>query len=105
GYAEGEPAQSFASFVEAMGAQDVADLIEAAAAYAMAVEGRARFTRPHIMRTVGTYLDDGGAARSEGLRAFGTLLREGKMRRVAAGRFRLTHRSRFAKLIEERDED
>lgn len=85
--------RSFAEFAENVGAHALPDLIEAAAAYAAAVEGRDQFTRPQLMRQVETAT--GELQREDGLRSFGALLRDGRIVKVTRGRFAVTESSRF----------
>ncbi len=85
--------RGFAEFAENVGAHALPDLIEAAAAYAAAVEGRDQFTRPQLMRQVETAT--GELVREDGLRSFGALLREGRIVKVTRGRFSVTQSSRF----------
>ncbi len=92
-----EEADDFARFAAGIGAQGLGDLIEAAAAYAQAVEKRPHFTRPQVIgkaaALAGLKRDD----REAGLRSFGTLLREGKIAKVKRGQFAITEASRFYK--------
>lgn len=86
---------SFADFAERMGAQDLPELLEAAAAYCMAVERQDSFTRPQVMQTVAEYFGADDFPREDGLRAFGALLREGPFERVRRGEFTISTSSRF----------
>ncbi len=86
---------SFADFAERMGAQDLPELLEAAAAYCMAVEKHDAFTRPQVMQTVAEYFGTDDFPREDGLRAFGALLREGPFERVRRGEFTISRSSRF----------
>ncbi|WP_102225010.1 hypothetical protein [Acidimangrovimonas sediminis] len=92
---------SFTEFAERIGATDLPDLLEAAAAYTNCVEGREHFTRPQIMRfaaiagrTVGAEEGD-SFSREAGLRSFGMLLREGKIKKIKRGQFAISQSSRF----------
>ncbi|WP_141246556.1 hypothetical protein [Actibacterium ureilyticum] len=85
----------FASFVETAKVEDANDLVEAAAAY-LAKGDTAAFSRPDIMKLV-TEFDgpDGTLDREDGLRAFGTLLRLGKIEKLKRGQFTISQSSRF----------
>ncbi|MEH7829747.1 hypothetical protein [Gemmobacter denitrificans] len=88
-------ARGFAEFAEQLGARNLAELIEAAAAYAACVEGRAEFTRPQLMRQVAELGEGTDAQREDSLRSFGTLLRTGTIQRIQRGRYVLSPNSHF----------
>ncbi|AAV94609.1 chemotaxis protein CheA [Ruegeria pomeroyi] len=77
---------SFADFVAETGASGLHELLEAAASYLSFVEGRDQFSRPQLMNKV-RQLDDQEFNREDGLRSFGQLLREGKLKKTANGQF------------------
>ena len=77
---------SFADFVAETGASGLHELLEAAASYLSFVEGRDQFSRPQLMNKV-RQLDDQEFNREDGLRSFGQLLREGKLKKTASGQF------------------
>lgn len=88
-------ASSFAEFAEDMGASDLPDLLEAAAAYYSFVEGRPHFSRPQIMKAVAALDDEKVYSREEGLRSFGMLLRRGKIQKIKRGQFKVSDSTRF----------
>lgn len=87
--------KSFAEFAERVGATELPDLLEAAAAYASFVEGKEHFTRPEVMRRVLRFGEDQGLTREEGLRSFGLLLRQGKIEKVKRGQFKVAESTQF----------
>ena len=87
-------AGSFSEFAESMGAVALPDVLEAAASYLSFVEGRDQFSRPQLMTKV-RQLEMEGFSREDGLRSFGQLLREGKIRKVKGGRFTVSDRISF----------
>ena len=98
GDAAGEAPESgtggFADFALEMGASELPELLEAAAAYLSFVEGRDQFSRPQLMnkvRSAGSMQFN----REDGLRSFGQLLREGKIERADNGRFAATQEIGF----------
>ncbi|AXX97142.1 hypothetical protein BAR1_03855 [Profundibacter amoris] len=86
---------SFADFAREVGATDLPDLMEAAAAYAAYIEGRPHFARPQIMRQVANYAGKDEFNREEGLRSFGQLLRQGKIVKIRRGQFGIADSTRF----------
>jgi pilus assembly protein FimV len=86
-----EVSVAFAEYAARVGATDLVEVLEAAAAYSAFVEGRPSFTRPALMKQVAGYR----FTREEGLRAFGTLLRQGKIQKLKRGQFSITRASRF----------
>ena len=86
--------QGFAEFAKQMGADELSDLLEAAAAYSAFVEGQKEFSRPQLMRRVAG-LEGGDHSREQGLRSFGQLLRQGKIQKLKRGQFTITAETRF----------
>ncbi|MGJ8584995.1 MAG: hypothetical protein ACSHXD_12935 [Marinosulfonomonas sp.] len=88
-------AGSFAEFAQDMGASELPDLLEAAAAYYSFVEGREHFSRPQIMKAVAALDEEKVYSREEGLRSFGMLLRRGKIHKIKRGQFKVAESTRF----------
>ncbi|MFN4153055.1 MAG: hypothetical protein ACK4HF_00225 [Paracoccaceae bacterium] len=86
-----EAGSSFPDFAERLGATDLPALLEAAAAYIACVEGRDSFTRPQLMRHIDAAAE--GLSREDGLRSFGTLLRDGVIERSRRGQFAISETS------------
>jgi len=91
---------NFADFVKKLGATEVSDLLEAAAAYFTFVKGRPRFARPQLMRQVAVYLGKDAYDREECLQSFGWLLRHGKIIKVKRGLFEIPDSTQFNISIE-----
>lgn len=86
---------SFAEYAERVGATDLPELLEAAVAYAMLGSQDNVVTRPQIMATLAQLFGDDEFSREESLRAFGTLLREGRIRKLRHGQFAISENSPF----------
>lgn len=84
------PALNFSEFAGQVGAGDMPDLLEAAAAYTACIERQPHFTRPHLMRHVADATGTGEANREDVMRGFGLLLRQGKIEKVDGGLFAIT---------------
>ena len=81
--------QSFEEFAERLGVSAMPDLLEAAGAYCALVLGRDQFTRPLLLETIGRLPGAEDHSREDGLRGFGTLLRDGRITKVRRGQFKL----------------
>lgn len=84
-----------ASFAEMVGARSMAEMLEAAAAYATCVENRSQFTRPQLMRRMMASAGGRPVSREDGLRSFGTLLRTGRIEKVTRGHYSLAENSPY----------
>lgn len=89
------PEQTFAEFASDMGAVELTDQLEAAAAYSAFVEGEEHFSRPQIMKAVAELNEEQEFTREEGLRSFGLLLRRGKIKKLKRGQFAIASTTRF----------
>ena len=87
--------RGFAEFSEKLGANSLAEILEAAAAYSVCVEGRPYFSRPQLMNQIGALSADSEYTREDGLRTFGALLRDGRIQKIKRGQFVLTESSRY----------
>ncbi|MGB8623812.1 MAG: hypothetical protein WCD16_13440, partial [Paracoccaceae bacterium] len=85
----------FAGFAEKVGADELPELLEAAAAYVTRIEGKEKFSRPQVMGLVIEHMGQDSIAREDGLRAFGRLLRDGPFERIKRGEFTISKDSRF----------
>lgn len=90
-----EDGEGFAGFVKAMGAKELSELLEAAAAYTAFVEGQPSFSRPEIMKRVARVDPALKLTREDGLRSFGQLLRQGKFQKLERGQFTVAKNTRF----------
>jgi hypothetical protein len=88
------PGKSFAEYVQETGADGLPQVMEAAAAYLTFVEERPQFSRAMLMKYLKEVKRD-DFSREDGLRAFGELLRGGKLHKVRGGRFELSDRSEY----------
>ena len=90
-----EEHESFSDFAERFGSGELPMLFEAAAAHFSVVEDIESFTRPMLMRKVTESSVGQTVTREDGLRAFGTLLREGRILKDQNGRFTISSTSKF----------
>ena len=89
-----ESTDNFSSFIHQIGATELTDILEAAAAYISDVEGRPQFSRPMLMSKLREVQED-DYSREDGLRSFGQLLRTGKLQKIQGGRFSVTEQTEF----------
>ncbi|HHH89332.1 MAG TPA: hypothetical protein ENK45_02065 [Aliiroseovarius sp.] len=87
--------REFTEFATSVGAQGAEELLEAAAAYRIHVVGQETFSRPQVMGLVLKSEIDGEITREAGLRAFGSLIRNGAIRKIERGRYTVSDRNRF----------
>lgn len=85
----------FQGFVAAHDAEGVQELLEASLAFGLYMEGAPFNSRPQIMKRVLRMFPDGSVTREDALRAFGVLLREGRIIRIKRAQFLLPETSRF----------
>ena len=85
---------SFAKFADKMGASELRDLLEEAAAYTSFVEGADEFSRPQILRRVRAVAAD-DFKREDELRSFAELISAGRFTKVRNGRFQVADDSSF----------
>lgn len=85
---------SFAEFAESVGAEELPELLEAAAAYLSYVEGHDQFSRPQLMSKA-RQVEEVEFSREDGLRSFGQLLRQGKIEKLKGGRFTVSEQIGF----------
>ncbi len=86
-------AESFGDFAERLGASDLPDLLEAAAVYCAQVLGRPQFSRPMVLSQLASLPEAANFSREDGLRVFGTLMRQGRIAKIKHGQFAVTDRS------------
>ena len=87
--------RNLADFAADVGARELPELMEAAAAFAVFNEGQASFTRPEIMKMV-TRMDPSlQLSREDSLRSFGQLLREGKFKKLERGQFTIAEETKY----------
>ncbi len=91
-----EEIESFGEYAARHSALELPDMLEAAAAHYTWVEDQPQFTRPMLMRKIASISDAHAVSREDGLRAFGTLLRQGAIVKDGNGKFAIAATSRFA---------
>jgi hypothetical protein len=80
--------ESFAQRLEESDAVEIDEVVELAAQYAEVAFGTGTFDRPQLFRMIADATDN-SISREDMLQAFGTLMRRGRIERVARGAFRL----------------
>ena len=86
-------AESFGDFAERLGASELPELLEAAAVYCAQVLGRPEFSRPLVLSQLASLPEAANFSREDGLRVFGTLMRQGRIAKIKHGQFAVTDRS------------
>ena len=86
-------AESFGDFAERLGAVELPDMLEAAAVYCAQVLGRPQFSRPMVLSQLASLPEAAHFSREDGLRVFGTLMRQGRIAKIKHGQFAVTDRS------------
>lgn len=89
-----ENAPDFVDFVDQSGATSLAEILEAAAAYMADIEGLEAFTRPQLLAHARNALGH-DFSREDGMRSLGTLLRQGRLRKMPNGRFAVSSQTNF----------
>lgn len=84
----------FADFAQDKGADKLPDVLEAAAAYLSLIEANAQFSSTEVI-THARQAKCPPFSREEGLRAFGQLLRDGKINKLKEGRFTVSDTNCF----------
>lgn len=87
--------KGFGEFVDRVGAVTLEEILEASAAYLAGVEGLESFSRPQVMHHLGAVVPPGTFQREDGLRGFGTLLRNGRIAKLRRGQFVLSEDSPY----------
>lgn len=95
-----DQAVSFSDFAKRVGATELTDILEAAAAYATIVEGQEGVSRPQLLRRAASLAPEAALTREEGLRSFGQLLRTGRIRKLGQGRFAVAEEDRYAEFAQ-----
>ena len=88
-------AEGYQDFVSRARAANLQDLLECGAAYLVMEEGHPHFTHPDIMALATGISGFETTTREQSLRAFGQLLRQGKIRKVTRGQFTVSQSSRY----------
>lgn len=96
GPAPSKASVSFPEFATLSDADDLISLLEVAAAYLAIHEGREEFSRQLVMQTLSEVVSEEEVSREDGVRAFGTLLKQGKIAKGRRGLFSLPKNSRYA---------
>ncbi len=93
--AASDATSGFGKFAAQAGAGDIAEFLEAAAAYQTFVKGQEVFSRPQIMKMALKNMPGSNLSREDGLRAFGKLIRQGVITKIQRGQFKISESSRF----------
>ncbi|SPF75845.1 hypothetical protein ALP8811_00839 [Aliiroseovarius pelagivivens] len=82
---------AFTAFASDVDQNDTAGYLRAAASFVTQSSGQSHFSRPQVVKLVTKMNVPGGISREDALRAFGRLLREGDIIKVAQGCYSLTN--------------
>lgn len=85
----------FPEFAALSDADDLLGLLEVSAAYLTIHEGRAEFSRQLVMETLSQVVSSSEVSREDGIRAFGNLLKQGKIEKAQRGLFSLPAHSPY----------
>lgn len=85
----------FPEFAALSDADDLLGLLEVSAAYLTIHEGRVEFSRQLVMQTLSQVVSSSEVSREDGIRAFGTLLKQGKIEKAQRGLFSLPAHSPY----------
>ena len=87
--------EDFKAYITQTRAEGLKEMLEASLAFGLFVEGAEHNSRPQIMSRVMHLNPNKPLSREESLRAFGVLLREGRINRLKRAQFVLASSSRF----------
>ncbi len=87
--------EGFAVYADKVGATELSEMMEAAAAYLNLVEGAESFTRPQVMHMVLRQERGKNFTREDSLRSFDSLVRKGAIHKVDHGQFAIHEDSRY----------
>ncbi len=86
---------SFEEFASVNQSTELPELVEAASAYLVYSGGQQPFNRAQVLTLVADFCDPDNYQREDGLRAFGQLLRDGRIIKIRRGKFELSEETKF----------